>query len=270
MDTKIAKQAANTNRRGFRGPREISTDSGISSIGAYYSTTDNAIGELSPSRRACSAAKNKPRNFEMIINGRHKFDVRELDDSLSDESIAPLSLPQLPSVFSSGSQPAPLSGLSRNNTFLADSTTAEDDSTASLNYNRKSSLTSLDVDSIEEEKEFRDKSTSEKSSRNVILKEYSPSSKTSSPVSSRASWCNAGETMAFKDCSSMSVSSCDSVNQKDKTLSLDVGAEGGLDSVDDAFSGSALKSGRTFLCKYIFPLVRSKRKLLMFIEFFCF
>jgi hypothetical protein len=48
----------------------------------------------------------------------------------------------------------------------------------------------------------------------AILKEYAhESSKTSSPGSSRASWCNAGESMALKaDCSSLSFSSSDESN----------------------------------------------------------
>lgn len=256
MDTKVAKQAANNNRRGFRGPRDISTDSGISSIGNYYSTVDSnsyAGSRESPRR----SGKNKPRNFEMVSNGRHKFDVRELDgDSLSDDSIVPLALPQLPSAFNSASQPAPLSGLVRNSDYpssraygdAGSSGLREEDLTVSLTFIRKASLTSLDVDSTEsEEKVYRDNSTTEKGSR-ALLKEYSPSSKNSSPVSSRTSWCNAGESMAIKDCSSMSVSSCDSMNNKDKVMLPD--GDMMLDDDDTVgVSSMALTSGKSFLCK---------------------
>lgn len=259
MDTKVAKQAANNNRRGFRGPRDISTDSGISSIGNFYSTVDSynsyAGSRESPRRNG----KNKPRNFEMVSNGRHKFDVRELDgDSLSDDSMLPLALPQLPSAFGSASQPAPLSGLVRNSDYTTSSRTygdagssglREEDLTVSLTFIRKASLTSLDVDSTEsEEKVYRDNSTTEKGSR-ALLKEYSPSSKNSSPVSSRTSWCNAGESMAIKDCSSMSVSSCDSMNNKDKVMTTD--ADMMIDDDDTVgVSSMALTSGKSFLCKF--------------------
>lgn len=219
MDSKFAKQAENNTRRGFRGPREISTDSGISSIDNYFSNDNSTKSRSSPKH-----LRNKPRNLEMVISGRHKFDVRELEDSLSDESIVPLSLPQLPSVFNASSQPAPLSGLSRTDPTTSSSYRSQsptDDDATHLGY-RKSSMTSLDVESIEEEKAYRDNSVSEKFSRNMMIKECSPSSKTSSPNSSRASWCNAGESMAFKDCSSMSVSSNDSVNNRDNEKSLNL------------------------------------------------
>lgn len=95
MDTKVAKQAANTTtKRGFQAAqREISTDSGISSISA-----DN--GRISPSK-----IRTRPRNLEMIMNGRHRFQVRDLDDSLSDDSFVPLPLPELPIALNATHQP---------------------------------------------------------------------------------------------------------------------------------------------------------------------
>lgn len=94
MDTKVAKQAANTTtKRGFQAAqREISTDSGISSISAM----DNGPSRTSPQR-----IRTRPRNLEMVMSGRHKFSVRDrdLDDSLSDDSVVPLALPELPSAF---------------------------------------------------------------------------------------------------------------------------------------------------------------------------
>lgn len=96
MDTKVAKQAANTTtKRGFQATqREISTDSGISSI----STNDN--GRISPSKM-----RTRPRNLEMVMNGRHRFQVRDLDDSLSDDSVVPLPLPELPRAHNLSHQP---------------------------------------------------------------------------------------------------------------------------------------------------------------------
>lgn len=224
MDTKVAKQAANTTRRGFFGGRDISSDSGISGM--------DSIAHISPKRN-----RSRPRNLEMVINGRHKFEVRDLE--LMDENVVPLSLPKLPSVFSSNSQPAPLSGLHRNDE------TSSDSCTDGINLSfRKSSLASLNVESIEEEKLYRDNSMTEKGARNSTFKEYSPSSKTSSPASSRASWCNAGESMAIKDCSSISISSSESVNNKDsdcKTLSVDL---------RDEDNSMAMAIDKTLSCKY--------------------
>lgn len=208
MDTKVAKQVANTTRRGFHGPRDISTDSGISSIDNNshpYETHGSTSNRL--------PTKSRPRNLEMVFSGRNKFEVRDLDDSLSDESVVPLSLPRLPSAFNTASQPAPLMGLSRTEYIPRDDQSSSPTDGIELTFG-KSSLTSLDVESIEEEKVYRDNSTTEKETRMSLAKEYSPSSKTSSPASSRASWCNAGESMAIKDCSSLSTSSNDSVHKE--------------------------------------------------------
>lgn len=228
MDTKVAKQAANTTRRGFFSGRDISSDSGLSGM-------DSISHDVSPKRN-----RSRPRNLEMVINGRHKFEVRDLDKELMDENVVPLSLPKLPSCFSNNSQPAPISGLHRNDESSSESCTDG----INLSF-RKSSFTSLNVDSIEEEKLYHDNSMTEKGARNsTMFKEYSPSSKTSSPASSRASWCNAGESMAIKDCSSISVSSSDSVNNKDsdcKTLSVDM---------RDDDNSMAMAMDKTLSCEY--------------------
>lgn len=249
MDTKFAKQAANTNRRcgtnGFRGPRDISNDSGISNM-CSGSSVDHSSSYDSPPQRYHS----RPRNFEMVISARHKFDVRELDDSLSDESsVVPLSLPKLPSVFSNtnSTQQAPLSGLIRSDLQLmqelspARQAAADDANSVTFNF-RKSAYATSSVDSAEEEKVFRDKATTEKGSK-PFLNEYSPDSKASSPTSSRASWCNAGESMAIKDCSSMSVSSCGSANNRtEKTLSAE-------EDVDNFSSPLNTSTGTNIACK---------------------
>lgn len=185
----------------------------------------------------------------MIISARHKFDVRELDDSLSDESsVVPLSLPKLPSVFSNvnGTQQAPLSGLIRGDQQeQSPNRQCADDEANSVTFNfRKSAYATSSVDSAEEEKVYRDKATSEKGSK-PFVKEYSPDSKASSPTSSRASWCNAGESMAVKDCSSMSVSSCGSTHiRMEKTLSAE-------DDVDNFSSPLNTSTGMNVACKFI-------------------
>lgn len=283
MDTKYAKQAANATRRygagGFRGPREISADSGIANMSGNQfcfstSSTEHSSSFDSPPSSACAASglssarrpqSARPRNLEMVMSSRHKFDVRELDDSMSDESPLAL-LPTLPSSFGSGAcgqQPASLSGLTRqlqqqqhhHNHNQRPSTAPGSGlhGTGATNYRKSSFASLLDVESIEEEKEFLDKSTTEKGTRSGALlgasaaaKEYSPSSKTSSPISSRASWCNAGESMAVKDCSSMSVSSCDSMHNRElvcRALSLDE-----QDDVDNC--SSAVVISGDMLCEY--------------------
>lgn len=95
MDTKVAKQAANTTtKRGFEAAqREISSDSGISTI----SSIEN--GRISP------RARTRPRNLEMIMSGRHRFQVRDLEDSFSDDNVAPLPLPELPKAINALNEP---------------------------------------------------------------------------------------------------------------------------------------------------------------------
>lgn len=101
MDVKNAKQAANTTKRGFQANREISSDSGIGSISGQSGAIDL---KKSPQR-----ARHRPRNLEMVFSGRNKFHVRDLtEDSLSDDNIQPLALPQLPNALSTKTQPANL------------------------------------------------------------------------------------------------------------------------------------------------------------------
>lgn len=102
MDTKNAKQVANNTRKGgFQAHREISADSGIGSI----SNSNGFDVRTSPQR-----SRHRPRNLEMVISGRHTFQVRDLtgDESLSDDNVISLTLPELPSAFNSTHQPANL------------------------------------------------------------------------------------------------------------------------------------------------------------------
>lgn len=102
MDVKNAKQAANTTKKGFQASqREISADSGIGSLSSHSNGIDV---KKSPQRH-----RSRPRHLEMVFNGRNKFHVRDLaEDSLSDDNVQPLALPQLPTVYSSKTQPANL------------------------------------------------------------------------------------------------------------------------------------------------------------------
>lgn len=167
----------------------------------------------SPTRRS---SRNRPRNLEMVMSGRNLFQVRDLDsESLSDDTIIPLVLPKLPSAFNSSNQTSMISGLVQ---LEQSSVDFMDDSSDA----RKLSTTSSDIESIDEEKAFKDRSASEKGLKNSTFKEYSPSSKNSSPASSRASsWCNAGESLAHKDYSSQSLSSSDESKENFKINTID-------------------------------------------------
>lgn len=120
MDAKQAKHMTNSTRRTFSGSREISADSGIASLDmALDSSTSSNAGSVkrtsSPKR-----SRSRPRNLQMVMNGRHRFEVKDLDDSLSSESssiVEPLALPKLPTE--NQTVPLPLSGLIRSNTVLS-------------------------------------------------------------------------------------------------------------------------------------------------------
>lgn len=107
MDTKNAKQAANKTKKGFQAQREKSADSGIGSIKSSSSngtSTRTESHHTSPRR----TQRTRPRNLEMVVTG-HKFQVRDLtDESFSEDSVVPLPLPELPSVFSANRQPISL------------------------------------------------------------------------------------------------------------------------------------------------------------------
>ncbi|XP_055842176.1 uncharacterized protein LOC129909189 isoform X2 [Episyrphus balteatus] len=221
MDQKTAKQMANNNRKGFQGSREISADSGLSSLDATLAEPQ-PVQPGSPRRN-----RSRPRNLQMVMSGRHKFEVRDLEDPLSSDSasVEPLALPKLPSAFSSDNQTVPLSGLIRSNTvltreafFRSTGSTDEQDS-ADTGQQQKTPKNTSDSEGVEEEKLFLDRSTSEKCAKNHQFKDINTFSKNSSPGSSRTSWCNAGESLAIKDCSSFSISSSDESkdNQNEKT-----------------------------------------------------
>ncbi|XP_055914702.1 serine-rich adhesin for platelets isoform X3 [Eupeodes corollae] len=221
MDQKTAKQMANNNRKGFQGSREISADSGIASL-------DTTLTEPQPTQPGSPRRnRSRPRNLQMVMSGRHKFEVRDLEDPLSssDSAVEPLALPKLPSAFSSDNQTVPLSGLIRSNTvltreafFRSTGSTDEQDST-DIGQHQKTLKNTSDSEGLEEEKLFLDRSTSEKCAKSHQFKDINTFSKNSSPGSSRTSWCNAGESLAIKDCSSLSISSSDESkdNHNEKT-----------------------------------------------------
>ncbi|XP_053956519.1 uncharacterized protein LOC128862111 isoform X2 [Anastrepha ludens] len=230
MDLKTAKQMANNTRRGFSGSREISADSGIASMDMALDSSVSSGGDggsIAGRRASPKRSRSRPRNLQMVMNGRHKFQVRDLDDPLSSESssiVEPLALPKLPNE--NQTVPLPLCGLVRSDTVLSresyernggifgnrseagtnQETKQIDVASAQCTITRNSSEESEGVD---EEKLYLDRSTSEKGKRFKDINTCS--SKTSSPGSSiMLSWCNAGESLAVKDCSSLSISSEDS------------------------------------------------------------
>ncbi|KAL5291298.1 hypothetical protein ACFFRR_010605 [Megaselia abdita] len=193
IDAKSAKQIANNNRKTFFGPREISADSGISMNSSSSGGSKN------------SANNKKPRNLQMVMSGRHKFEVRDIEDTTEEL----LNLPSLPSVFDTSTQPIPLCGLVRSNTVIEREllTPARPQTIPEGTINRPK------LDEVFEEKLSLDCSTTEKHSKlSSSIKEFNNSSS-----SSRASWGNAGESMAAKDFSTIS-SSEDNKTYDDNSL----------------------------------------------------
>ncbi|KAI8121354.1 hypothetical protein CVS40_7564 [Lucilia cuprina] len=226
MDAKQAKHMTNSTRRTFSGSREISADSGIASLDmALDSSTSSGAGSVkrtsSPKR-----SRSRPRNLQMVMNGRGRFEVKDLDDSLSSESssiVEPLALPKLPAE--NQTVPLPLSGLIRSNTVLSRESYELRNSVAKHKENSAETdakplhqaITNLisrqpseeDSESVDEEKLHLDRSATEKGSKERQFKDINTcSSKTSSPGSSViSSWCNAGESLAANDFSNLSISS---------------------------------------------------------------
>ncbi|XP_053689567.1 uncharacterized protein LOC128738452 isoform X2 [Sabethes cyaneus] len=236
MDPKGAKQAVNISRKvTLQGlppyQREQSSEDG----------THDLNRELNPNVDTGSnirVPRQRYRNLEMIMSGRHKFEVRDLE-TLTAEPIVSLALPKLPSAFNTNGpqQPIGMSGLVRSTELprqLSDDIDINDNRYESEQpppvdplAERKDSIVSSDVESLEEEEKLtRDNNSSEKSLKGAILRDLQSAeihggSKTSSPGSSRASWCNAGETMAPKECSSLSLSSSEDANQRHRKASID-------------------------------------------------
>ncbi|XP_026847946.1 homeobox protein prospero [Drosophila persimilis] len=232
LDQKSVKQLTNNStRRGFSGSREISADSGIASLDMALDS--GSSGSSVGSKRS----RSRPRNLQMVMSGRHTFEVKDVDDPPSSESnsfVEPLALPKLPT---DGSQaiPLPLLGLVRSNTVLSresyerrQETPQAGDQSASGSQQAEGKAKpsgSDESESVDEEKLYLDSSTSEKSA-----KQQSHSSVSSS-------WrCQslAGESLAAMDCSSMSISDTQSQsqapenganNERDEDMSL------GLDEI---------------------------------------
>uniref|UniRef100_A0A182K6M8 Uncharacterized protein n=1 Tax=Anopheles christyi TaxID=43041 RepID=A0A182K6M8_9DIPT len=204
MDTKGAKHAVNVSRKEF-------ANTNVTGAPALEDTTTTTTSSIRMPRQ-------RYRNLEMVMSGRHKFEVRDLE-ALTTEPIEPLPLPELPSAFCSTSnqRTAPLSGLIRSTELnaSANASTLHDD--IDINDNRyemeepsaEEEVTPTGPDgegqkeSLEEEKLLRDNNSSEKSLiKATLMKDLVESyeeSKSSTPSCSRASWFTAGEALAAKD-----------------------------------------------------------------------
>lgn len=164
--------------------------------------------------------RQRSRHFEMIMSGRHKFEIRDLNNLMDNEKIVPLSLPKLPSAFNNEEKEIIVGGLVRStincgyNTDNESNMSISCDSNMSTVNNYQSRPTSListsEAESCEEEKLNIDNNSSEKTMKDPAIEIVQQNSKLSSPGgSSRSSYYNAGESMALKDCSSISLSSSD-------------------------------------------------------------
>ncbi|XP_075164019.1 uncharacterized protein LOC142236666 isoform X3 [Haematobia irritans] len=237
MDPKAAKHMANSTRRTFSGSREISADSGIASLDMALDSSGSSRMSSGTRKSSPKRSRSRPRNLQMVMNGRHRFEVRDLDDSLSsgDSSlIEPLALPKLPNE--SQTVPLPLSGLIRSNTVLSresyESRNMETKqkqivklSAESCNASQSTSrqASEEDSESVDEEKLHLDRSTTEKTQKEPQFRDINTcSSKTSSPGSSvLSSWCNAGESLAANDFSTLSLDSSEDSNKQDNKLAED-------------------------------------------------
>nr|XP_040225182.2 uncharacterized protein LOC120950873 isoform X2 [Anopheles coluzzii] len=205
MDTKGAKHAVNVSRKEF-------ANTNVTGAPALEDTTTTTTSSIRMPRQ-------RYRNLEMVMSGRHKFEVRDLE-ALTTEPIVPLPLPELPSAFcSTGNQrTAPLSGLIRSTELNASANASALHDDIDINDNRyeqaepgaaEEQVTPTAPDgegqkeSLEEEKLLRDNNSSEKSLiKGGAMKELMESyeeSKSSTPSCSRASWFTAGEALAAKD-----------------------------------------------------------------------
>ncbi|XP_034137117.1 uncharacterized protein LOC117589350 isoform X2 [Drosophila guanche] len=239
LDQKSVKQLTNNStRRGFSGSREISADSGIASLDMALDS-----GSSGSSSAGSKRSRSRPRNLQMVMSGRHTFEVKDVDDPPSSESnsfVEPLALPKLPT---DGSQavPLPLLGLVRSNTVLSresyerrqqeEQQQQQQQQQPAESKPKPKPSGSDESESVDEEKLYLDSSTSEKSA-----KQQSHSSVSSS-------WrCQslAGESLAAMDCSSMSISDSqapevgrENDREEDMSLGLD---EISLNPTDMPFS----------------------------------
>ncbi|XP_058066173.1 uncharacterized protein LOC131215794 [Anopheles bellator] len=212
MDTKGAKHAVNVSRK------EFATAAGPAPVALEDTTTATTSSIRMPRQRY--------RNLAMVMSGRHKFEVRDLE-ALTTEPIVPLPLPELPSAFgnTANQRTASLSGLIRSseltasglggvadgtldddidindNRYESNGAEAEQDDDGTLTVARDLEAAARkecfsDGESLEEEKLRRDNNSSEKSLKGALIMD---DAKPVGPGHSRVSWCDAGVALALED-----------------------------------------------------------------------
>lgn len=142
------------------------------------------------------------RNLEMVMSGRHKFEVRDLEDSLKDVKVVPLALPKLPSAFepSAATQIVP-NGLirqARNRQHQQENN----------HHNCREQETTQNTESINEEKLLIDSKCTEKNKKKRQIEEEEepqaeevedrPTTESLTIKSINTSWSVAGESMAHE------------------------------------------------------------------------
>lgn len=231
--------------------RDESLDSGIAS---HDSTSEHH--QLYMDSMLSRRPRQRSRHFEMVPTGRHKFEIRDLNDFSDNSVVVPLSLPKLPT----NRREIVTGGLIRStNSYNTDN---ETDMSISYESNTRpaSLISTSEAESYEDEKARIDNSYSEKSlkvSRNRLLNVSSAKflsqfqdaiikeevlSKNSSPASSKASWFgNANESMATKNCSSISLSSSD----EERKVVLKSFAKKDIDCDEDDLSSMTITADHT-------------------------
>uniref|UniRef100_A0A182NJJ0 Uncharacterized protein n=1 Tax=Anopheles dirus TaxID=7168 RepID=A0A182NJJ0_9DIPT len=242
MDTKGAKHAVNVSRKEF-------ANTNVTGAPPLEDTTTTTTSSVRMPRQ-------RYRSLEMVMSGRHKFEVRDLE-ALTTEPIVPLPLPELPSAFCSttNQRTAPLSGLIRSTELNAGANLSSLHDDIDINDNRYEmaepgaeeergegeggeqkdgavptplgTRSTPEGESFEEEKLLRDNNSSEKSLKAALMKELMESyeeSKSSSPSCSRASWFTAGEALAAKDFGIRSLTTSVESSNSTTTMSKQVDA----------------------------------------------
>lgn len=195
--------------------------------------------------------RQRSRHFEMVMSGRHKFEIRDLNTLMDSEKIVPLSLPKLPSAFNNEEKEIIVGGLVRSTNNCGYNTDNESNMSISCDSNmstvnhyqsRPTSLISTsEAESCEEEKLNIDNNSSEKTMKEPVIEVVPVNSKLSSPGSSRSSYYNAGESMALKDCSSISLSSSD----EERRNVLNAGNKKAMECDEDEISTVTLTNDHT-------------------------
>lgn len=134
--------------------RDESLDSGIAS---HDSASDHQ--QLYMDSMLSRRPRQRSRHFEMIPTGRHKFEIRDLNDFADNSEVVPLSLPKLPT----NRREIVTGGLIRStNSYGTDEIMDMSTSCESNNTRPASLISTSEAESYEDEKIKIDNSFSEK------------------------------------------------------------------------------------------------------------